>query len=67
MKRLIRQSIYPEIHRSVVKSHERTLKITTSQAHRQVPVTIVNTDGVLDGSNYRELITEVQKVYNAGA
>jgi anti-anti-sigma regulatory factor len=43
------------------------MDITVSQVQRRVPVTILQTHGELDASNYQLLIAKAQEEYNAGA
>ena len=42
------------------------IKITMTQFEKQVPIAILHLDGVLDGANYENLITEAHKVYDSG-
>jgi anti-anti-sigma regulatory factor len=42
------------------------MTITISQAEGRVPVTILQTHGDLDASNYQDLVAKAQEVYEAG-
>jgi anti-anti-sigma regulatory factor len=41
--------------------------MTDEQAQTEVPVTIVRVQGDVDGSNYRQFISRVKELYEAGA
>ena len=43
------------------------MDITSIQKQGRVPVTILQLDGKLDGSNYMQLVEEAKKIYQAGA
>ena len=43
------------------------MDITVQQVHGSVPVTILQTHGDLDASNFQDLITKGKEVYEAGA
>ena len=43
------------------------MNINTSQVAGRVPVTVLNLQGDLDGSNYKDLIAKAQELYQAGS
>ena len=43
------------------------MSITVSQAQGRVPVTVLQTHGQIDASNYQDLIAEAQAAHKAGA
>jgi anti-anti-sigma regulatory factor len=43
------------------------MNITITQKQGRVPVTLLELDGKLDGSNYQQLLVETQKIYLNGA
>ena len=43
------------------------MNITVTQKQGRVPVTLLELDGKLDGSNYQQLLDEAQKIYLNGA
>ncbi len=43
------------------------MEIDVKQVEGSVPVTIVQTQGAIDGSNYRQLIDRVRELYEGGA
>jgi len=43
------------------------MNITVSQAKGRVPVTILQLDGKLDGTNFQELIDRARQLYDGGA
>lgn len=45
---------------------ETPLKITVSQEHGQVPVTVFHLVGDIDGASYEELQTQAKSAYEAG-
>ena len=43
------------------------MNMTITQEQGRVPVTIINIQGKLDGSNYKDLIAKAQELYQGGA
>jgi anti-anti-sigma regulatory factor len=43
------------------------MEITSTQKQGRVPVTILQLDGKLDGSNYMQLLEEAKRTYGTGA
>jgi anti-anti-sigma regulatory factor len=43
------------------------MEISTTQKQGRVPVTILQLDGKLDGSNYMQLVEEAKRIYENGA
>ena len=43
------------------------MNISTSQAQGNVPITVIQLDGQLDGQSYQELISKAQELFKTGA